>query len=614
MIIPFAFRFCFSRRPVAAALLLTFSPLLLATELETVVVTASRQAQRANEVLADITVLEADDLAQAGPNSTVSDILARQPGIEIAGRGGPGTATEVMIRGTNSGHTLVLVDGIRVGSATLGAASWGYLPLSQINRIEILRGPASSLYGSDAMGGVVQIFTRRGEGPVRATLEIGGGTYNTSSLSAGLSGSTPAGWRYSLQVADQRSDGFSAVKNPGNSYYNADKDGYQMLSSAGQLAYSPSTAHEFGASYLYNQGWNRYDSSGPKTADWKQEQVIGGLNLYSRNQLLNGWTSTVRLGTNLDDSVQFSNARKTSSIRTDQNQLSWQNDIKLSLGVALLGIERLEQQVSGSTAYALKQRSIDSYLAGWTAKQGNHHWQFNLRQDHNSQFGDKTTGSVAYGYQFTPSWRGSMAYGSGFKAPTFNQLYWPGSGNPKLRPETSENREVALHYDQGKHRASLTYFENDIHDLIEWAPVGSVWLPSNVNKARLTGWTLAYTGELAGLEVGASLDLQNAQDTGTHKQLRYRAREHGTLSVGQTIGAWQWRAEAVGSGKRYNDSTNTQVLGGYGLVNLQLAYQVQRDWSVFVRGNNVFDKQYELVGDFATPGANFFAGLRYAPK
>lgn len=604
------------RRPLATALLLAFAPVLHAAEsreLETVVVTASRQPQRASEVLSDMTVIEQAAIAQAGPNTTLTELLARQPGIELTSRGGPGTAGDVMIRGANGSHTLVLVDGMRAGSATTGSTAWGFLPLSQIERIEILRGPASSLYGADAIGGVVQVFTRRGEGaPLRLNAAIGGGSWNSSQVAAGLSGSQ-SGWRYSLQVADQRADGFSAVKNPRNIYYHPDKDGYQMLSGSGMLAYSLSANHEFGVNVLYSQGWNRYDSS-PRAADYKQEQLVSSTGFYSRNRLHERWESTLRWGTGTDDSLNLKNGNRNSRIRTDQEQWQWQNDIRLPLGSALLAAERLEQRVSGDTAYVLKKRTVDSLLAGWNARLGAHRWQLNLRQDHNSQFGDRQTGSAAYGYQFSPAWRGSVAYGTAFKAPSFNDLYWPGSGNPALRPESSENREIGLHYDNGTHRAGLTLFRNDVRDLIEWAPAGNVWLPTNVAKARLQGWTLTYEGQLAGFNLSGSIDRLDARDVRTDKQLRYRASERGTLAVGQRQGAWEWRAELQASGKRYNDAANRQALGGYALFNLQGAYYLDRDWSVFARANNVFDRPYEHIADYATPGANVFVGLRYAPR
>ncbi len=578
-----------------------------------VIVTASRQVQRANELLADVTVVDRQEIEAAGPTATIGDLLARQPGIEIATRGGPGTSASVMLRGANTTHTLVLVDGIRVASATLGDVAWGFLPLSQIDHIEILRGPASSLYGADAIGGVIQIFTQRGEGPLRGHAEAGVGSYGTSQASAGLSGSAD-GWRYSLQASDTRSRSFNAISNPKNSNYNPDRDGFQDTSASGSVSYSFAPGHEAGVNFIDSDGWNKYDSS-PKASDWQQRQRVSGLTAFSRNRLLPDWTSTVRIGRGTDDSRQFQNGIASSNLRTDQDQLQWQNDVKLPIGMALLAVERLQQKVSGSTAFSVDERTINSFLGGWTGQLGAHRLQANLRRDNNSQFGHKNTGSVAYGYQFTPEWRANAAYGTAFKAPSFNDLYWPGSGNAKLSPERARNREVALHFERGEQHASVTYYRNRISDLIDWAPDASgLWAPTNINSARLSGLTLAYLDKLGDYRLNANLDLQDARDGSTDKRLRYRADQHAFVSLGRSYGRWQWNSELSASGKRYNDVANTQVLGGFTVANLQASYQLGQDWSLFARANNVFDRKYALVGDYATAGANVFVGIRYAPK
>ena len=604
-------------KPLAALLPLVFALPSLAVEkltaLDTVVVTASRQAQRASEVLSDISVIDAEEIRTAGPGATLNDLLARQPGIEITRKGGIGTDSAIFIRGSNNNHALVLVDGIRLGSTTTGYPSWGFIPLEQVDRIEIMRGSCSALYGSDAIGGVIQIFTKRGEGPLSVFAEAGYGSWNTSQLAAGLSGAS-AGWRYNFQVAHKESDSYSAIDNPASSSYNADKDGFEMTSSSGGLSYAPVKGHEFGVSYLYSDGWNRYDAF-PKAQDFKQSQTIYGTNIFSRNQLTGIWTSTVKIGQSGDSSQQYANGAPTTKIESKQTQYQWQNDIALPVGMGLLALERVEQSVSGNVAYDVKERSTDSYMAGWQGQLGDHRGQINLRRDENSQFGGKTTGTLAYGYQITRDWRANASYGTAFKAPTFNDLYWPGAGNPDLKPENSRNREASLHYETERHHASLTYYLNKISDLVEWAPnLSGLWFPANVAQAELSGWTLAYNGQLADFRLSASLDWQDPRDLERDKVLRYRAREIAKLGVSRDFGPLTVGGELLASGKRYNNVANTQELGGYGVVNLHANYRFAKDWSVFARANNIFDKDYVLVGNFATAGANVFVGVRYAPQ
>lgn len=581
--------------------------------LDTVVVTASRQTQRASEILSDMTVIESEEIRSAGPTATINQLLARQPGIEINQKGGAGTDSSIFIRGSNNTHALVLVDGMRLGSTTLGYPAWGFIPLEQVDRIEIIRGSCSSLYGSDAIGGVIQIFTKRGDGPLQAFAEAGYGTWNTRALAAGLSGANN-GWRYSFQLSDKRTDSYSAIKNPNNSSYNRDDDDSHVTSHSGSLSYSPVKGHEFGTSYIYSDGWNRYDSS-PKAADFKQEQTVYGGNIYSRNQLTEAWTSTFKIGKSADDSQQFRDGVRGSSIRSEQMQYQWQNDIALPVGMALLAVERVKQEVSGSVDYDRKERTINSLLAGWTGNFAGHRLQLNVREDDNSQFGSKTTGMAAYGYQISPAWRANVSVGTGFKAPSFNDMYWPGSGNPDLKPESSKNREAAVHYETATRHASLTYYHNEVRNLIEWAPNGlGLWQPANVARARLQGITLAYDALIGDFKLTSSLDLQDPEDTKSGNTLRYRAKKIAKLGLSRDFGALNVGAEVLASGRRYNDVGNTLELGGYGVVNLHATYRMAADWSIFARANNIFDKEYELVRDFATPGANLFVGVRYSPK
>lgn len=611
------------QKPLAAALCLLalpISPTLAQNAEEHIVVTATRQPMRANELLSDVTVIDRKEIEAAGPAASITDLLARQPGVEIKTDGAPGSVANVYLRGSNTGHTLLLVDGMRFGSATMGSANWSYLPLQQVDRIEILRGAASSLYGSDAIGGVIQIFTRKGSGPLRVNAEAGFGSHHGNAVSAGLSGSQQ-NLSYALQFANQQTRGFNSIDNPNNASYNPDREGHRNSSASGSLAYAFAPDQEIGLNFLAAQGKNDYDAGGPwstpANADYHQEQKNAAYSIYSRNRLNQAWTSTLRIGRSSDDSRQFMNHAQTGKIRTVQTQYQWQNDVRLPVGTALLALERLQEKVSSDQTYDRDQRTINSILAGWSGSFDQHRLQFNLRRDDNSQFGDKNTGFIAYGYQINNQWRAHASYSTAFKAPTFNDLYWPGAGNPDLKPETSKNREIALHYESGGHQVSATLYRNDVDNLIAWAPIapGSwIWLPANVNQARLEGLTLAYSGQLYGFDVKASADFQDPRDTGLDKVLRYRSRQHGSLAVGRSYGNFDWNLEWQAHGKRYQDVNNTQKLGGYALVNLQAGYRLDKDWSLFARVNNLFDRDYVLNQDYATDGVNYFLGVRYAPK
>lgn len=609
---------------VAAAVLSTFNVQAAEENIgPEVIVTATRQAQRADAALTDISSITREEIEQAGPAAMLADLLARQPGIQTSANGGPGANSGLFMRGANSGHTLILVDGLRVSSATLGSTSLSRIPLSQIDHIEILRGPASALYGSEAIGGVVQIFTKRGAGPTQFLAEAGAGTYGTTDINMGISGGSE-GWRYSFSANRFHSDGFSAVRNPANSAYNQDKDGFDEDSFSGNLSYSPAKGHQYGLTLFRSDGSNRYDGGySPATAaeDYMTSNSVIGYALWAHNRILPNWISTVRIGHGTDDSTNLSDRNPTSAFRTDQDQISWQNDITLPLGTALFALERINQKVEASTAYTTSQRRLNAILLGWNGDIGKHRLQVNVRRDNNSQFGSKSTGVFAYGYQLSPAWRAGISAGTAFKAPTFNDLYYPntpfvGSGNLNLSPETSRNREASLHYEDGIHAVGLTYYRNRIKDLIQWTetPPGSwFYMPQNVAAAELEGWTLAYDGRVADYSLHANIDKLDPRDTATSLQLVRRARTVGNMSVSRDFGKWKLSAEVQAVGPRYNNVANTEQMGGYAIANLHGAYALNSDWSLFARTNNLFDKNYEQVADFATAGATIFAGIRYAP-
>ena len=592
-------------------------------QLDPIVVTATRQATRTNELTSDVSVITREEINQAG-ESTLAQLLARQAGVQYVANGGTGSNSGVFIRGAATNQSIVLIDGQRIGSGTTGSAALSRIPLDQIERIEILRGPASSLYGADAIGGVIQIFTRSGEGPARVNARTGYGSYNTTDSSVGIAGGTDL-VSYSVQAGYANTDGFNAINNRKNLFYNRDQDGYYNRNLSASFAVRPAKGQELGVNALVSNGTNQYDANDfsalGAAKNYSSDQNLGTYSIYSRNRLSQAWNSTVRLGRSTDDTRDYAGNVRDSKFRTDMNLLSWQNDIKLPVGEALLAYEYLKQMVSGTTDYAVTERTINSFLAGWNGNIEQHRVQLSLRRDDNSQFGDQTTGSASYGYQFTPEWRAHVSYGTAFRAPTFNELYFPKSsffagGNPNLKPETARNTEIGVNWEQGSHRASAVVYNNELTDLIEFRP--PTFAPVNVSKALLRGATLTYDGRFAEWAAGLALDFldprneENGPNNGN--RLARRAEQQMSSYVSRTLGNWELRGEWQLVGNRYEDPANRVRMGGYGLVNLYADYRLERDWVFFARANNIFDKDYETASDYSTAGANVFVGVRYAPK
>jgi vitamin B12 transporter len=608
-------------RSAAALVFFLFVSQAAAAEPEdAVVITATRTPTRASQLVGDVSVIRSEEIERAGASSLV-ELLQRQPGVEVSRNGGLGANSSVFLRGTNADHVLVLVDGLRVGSATLGQTAFQNIPPSQIERIEIVRGPMSSLYGSEAIGGVIQIFTRAGEGPVRPLASAGYGTYDTEQYTAGVGGSIEEATTFQVDVGYLSTRGFSAIEDPAAFSFNPDRDGHRNKSATARLAHRLAAGHELGGTLFWSE--SRTDFYGfPADFDHYQEQTLAAYGLYSRNRFLPSWQSTVRIGQGTDDLSAFS-AAQPDVFKTVQDQLSWQNEIETRLGDVLLAAEYLEQRVSGTTSFPVQKRTTDSLLAGYTGRWGAHTLQTNLRLDDNSQFGGETTGALGYAFGFAPGWRLSASYGTAFKAPNFNELYFPPAfgcpafGNPDLRPESSKNLEAAVRYQRAAHSAGVVAYRNRIDDLIVAAAIPGnpfCFRAENVDEAEITGVTLTYGFARAGWTFRANADFQNPEDRRTGRELPRRAREHGAALL-----AREWRAasagvEVVASGKRFDDTANTQRLEEYVLFNLFGEYRFGGGWSVFGRVDNLFDEHYQLAHGFAQPGASVFAGVRYAAK
>ncbi|MBK6805601.1 MAG: TonB-dependent receptor [Betaproteobacteria bacterium] len=580
--------------------------------LDPVVVTAARGPQPIADLVADVTVIGPEEIARSGADSLAA-LLARQPGIEIVQNGGPGATTGVFIRGANRGQTVVLLDGLRIGSSTVGAASFEAIPLDQIERIEILRGPASSLYGADAIGGVIQIFTRRGGSSLAANASVGYGTYATATGAAGVSG-TSGPVRYSLQVGGRRSDGFNAIANPANFSWNPDRDGYETANVTASASYEWAKDQSLGATYFRNRLDNQFDASAGH--DDRTITVLDAWQVESRNRITPAWRWSIVAGRTGDDS-RSSTEYGEYDYRTRDTQYRWQHDIVLPAGDLSLAYERREERLTENAGFAVTSRDTDSAIAVYRLVSGPQALQVNVRHDDSSQFGARTTGTLAWGWRFAPGWRLTASGGTAYKAPTFNDLYYPGYSNPDLDEETSRSLEAGLAWsgEAGGARinARATGWHNRVRSLIVFmCDANYVCAPQNVDRATLEGVTLTADASWSATTLKASLNLQSPTDDATGNLLPRRARTYGSLSALHRIGQVLLSAELSASSKRYDDAANTRAMAGYAIVNLYAEWAAGRGVTLFVRGDNVLDRDYELAADYSTGGAQVFAGLRWA--
>lgn len=588
-----------------------------AASLPAVVVTATRTPVQVDRTVADVTVLSADDLAvQSG--RTLSEVLAQQAGIQFSSNGGQGKSSSLFVRGLEARHVLLLVDGVRYGSATLGTPDFDNLPLGDIERIEIVRGPLASLYGSDAVGGVVQVFTRRaqpGQG-LRGNGSLTAGSHAYAQGSGGLSFDDGL-WNGAVQLVHTENRGFSST-NERVLYgsHNADPDGFNQNAGSVQLGLRLPQGWQLNARLLQSEARSAYDDGpGADSLARLRTQVAS---VDATGQVLSGWTTQLRVARSANDYETMASASPWTdlgTIATVQQQISWDNTFALPVGSLLLVAEHLTQKVSKPAQdYDITERTIRSVALGYNAVVGAHTVQASVRHDANSQYGDQTTGNLGYGYALTPALRLTAQAGTSFVAPSFNQLYWPSYGNPQLEPEKGKHAEIGLRYVQGAHQLSATVFGNRMRGYITQGAN-----PVNLPYAQSHGVTLAYDGQLGPVRLSAAVDHMNPRNdtegsTSQGNLLQRRARNDAKLSADVELGTWTVGTAMQAYSHRFDDVANTRRLAGYAVADLHAQWQFQRDWSLGARLNNVFDRQYETAWGYNQPGRELHLTLRYSPR
>ncbi len=600
----------------AAAVLPSAFPFCLQaqdTQSETIVVTATRTARTADETLAAVTVITRADIERSQAQS-LQDLLRGLPGLSLANNGGAGKNTSVFLRGTESDHVLVLIDGIKVGSATTGQAAFQDLPIEQIERIEIVRGPRSSLYGSEAIGGVIQIFTRRGGGAWRPRLAAGTGRYGTYYASGGVAGGGEHAW-FNVSADHFYTLGFNACDGPGGCFtVEPDDDGYRNTAGSLRAGYRFAGGTQIDFHALRAKADSEFDGSFVNESKTVQ-QVTGARVRFAPSAV---WHAALVAGRSRDESDNFKDGALRSRFDTRRDTVSLQNDFALGTKTLLTaGLDYYQDEVLSTTAYAVNSRDNKGVFAQYqTALGGRHDLQLSLRADRNEQFGRYSTGGVAWGWWLGGGARLALSYGTAFKAPTFNELYFPGYGNPNLEPEEARSTELALAGPLGANtRWSLNAYQTDIDDLIAYD--ASISAAANLDRARIRGVEANLAGTLSGWDLRAGftwLDPEN-RSAGANfgKVLPRRARQSFRLDLDRAVGQARFGATLVAVGRRYDDLANTRAMGGYATLDLRAEYALSRAWRLQARLENAFDKEYETAAFYNQPGRGVYVTLRYQP-
>lgn len=602
---------------LAAALVSAFPAFVqaqpVAKALDRIVVTGSRTPQTQDATLASITVFDRADIERLQAPSLL-DLLRGVPGLAISNSGGAGKVSGVFLRGTEARHVLLLIDGVRVGSATSGTPAFQDLPLEQIERIEIVRGPFSSLYGSDALGGVVQIFTREARGEPRASGYVGVGSYSTARGSAGLDARGDRGW-YRVNAAIDETDGFNACRgsNSGGCFTNEpDADGYtnRSLQLAGGWRFSPAAALELRG--LRADFETEFDGSFSNEMEGSQQVYGAKLELKPSDRI----ALAFRLGRHADLADNFLEGRYRSSFDTERDSGGAQADISLGSGLLSTGLDWHRDEVTSSTDYVVTARTQKALFAQWQQALGDASLQIAGRHDDDSQFGNETTGSLLWGWSFREGLRLTASAGTAFRAPSFNDLYFPGFGNPNLKPETSESLEVGLRGSPAWGGWAVSLFRTDIEQLIAFDPVE--FIPVNINRARIDGLELSAEGAIAGTQLRASATVLDARNTSAgsaqDKELPRRPPRSVQIDADRSYGRFSLGASVFAASARYDDLGNFTRLPGYATVDLRVGWSLNADWSLQLAGSNLLDREYETAAFYNQPGRTWMLGLRYSPR
>lgn len=577
-----------------------------------VVISASRVAEDPARISADVTVLDraAIDKAQV---ANVAELLRRQAGINIASTGGAGKTTSLYLRGGNSGHALVLVDGVRVGSATTGAFDWSLMTPEDIERIEIVRGPQSSLYGGDAMSGVIQIFTRKGKEGNHASLHASGASLGTTKSDAAISGATDM-IDYALSASRYRTGGVSAVAA------GSERDYFRQAQFSGTVGIAVGEG-ELSLSARRSQGTTGLDGWGVDVLGYTQQNRQSVYSAKLTWPATDHWESSFQIARSSDSSLSRdpATAINNSDFSTRIDQLMWQNTLDIEGATLLFGVDTHRDQGRSSTSglhHAVRQTAAFA-SASWSGD------MFSLngaaRYDRNSVTVNKSTYRLGAALLPIEGLKFAVNYGTGFKAPSINALYyqdpWGSIGNPNLRPESSRGWDAGIYYDlkAGDFAGgfSAVWFSLRYSDLIQWVPTApGAWsyTPANVSRALNRGAEFSLHLNYAGAYLNANWTYLLARDSHSGTWLARRAKESGMVLIGYDLAGLNLEAALNMVGPRFSGAGNTLYMRGYRKVDLRARYRFTDHWELTAGVDNAGNKRYEEVSGYGVPARVWHAG------
>ncbi|MBA6099842.1 TonB-dependent receptor [Pseudomonas juntendi] len=588
----------------ACAALLCAPTLLIAAErddalkLPDVLISASRQVESRTATSAANTVFTRADIDRLQPTS-VTDLLSRVPGVQVAPTGGRGSLPGIFIRGTKAAQSLVLVDGVRIANATSGDSGLQFLDVDQIERVEVLRGSRSAVYGSDAIGGVIQIFTRRSNTPgLQPRLRIAAGSHQTVQRSLRLSGGNDA-TRFNLGASLDETAG---IDSTGPSFASdGDHDAYRNQSYNLSLSHTFSERFEAGVNLLDSRGRSEYDNPfggvDPVTFESFGQKPytdfsVSSLGSYFAAQLSDAWRSRLELAhsENRDDKRDKLSAERF-VFNTYRDQLTWQNDLALGeQNTLLIGGDWYEDRVHASTDFTEDSRWNRAVFAQHRYQGEQFSTELGVRHDRNQQFGGQTAWSGSLTVPLNADNDVLLSYSEGFRAPTFNDLYYPQYSNPNLDPEHSKSYELQWRSQLATTtRLEASLYRTDLRDAIVF---GQDSIPRNVASARINGLEMALSQQWASWHAQLGMALIDPRDRDTGHTLARRARRTLSLDLDREFGRFSAGASWQAVSSSYDDEANRNRIGGHSLLGLRGSWAASDEVKLEAKLDNVLDRRY----------------------
>jgi vitamin B12 transporter len=584
---------------ILAALSLPCSTSLYAETQLHPIVTASRIAQTADQTLTAVTVITSEDIEHSQSQSVAEILRDRVPGMDFLTTGGTGHQVSAFLRGTNSDHLLFMIDGNIIGSATTGSTALELIPVEQIERIEIIRGPRSSLYGSDAIGGVIQVFTKTGTDQQSASVTYGSHSTRAASASIGINSNRT---QLNLSANHYKTDGFDVTNDSEN-----DDDGYTNNAANINLKHSISNSSNINAQFFRAEGETEFDSD---SFDNVSDSIQQNYSLGFDSEFTDQWSTSISAGQSkdrletdlyLEDFFSPGTYNFSSTLfETKRDQAHWQNEVLFGdTGQAAFGIDYLNDKVESSTTFAETERNNKALYALVQDKFGKHQLQLSGRVDDNEAFGTQRTGSIAWSYDITGDLLVNLSHGTAFVAPSFNDLYFVGaffSGNPDLDPETSRSTELGFTGNQQWGYWDFRTYHTEIEDLIVLND--SFTSVENADEAEINGAEFEVAGTIAGWDSLLNVSVIDPINKSTNTVLQGRAKRTLKMNIAQTFDGYRFSANVLAQSPRFANASNSIELAGYGVINLMVEKPINKHWSLETRLDNLMDKDYTTSIDF----------------